>query len=92
MPSPELIITETIDLPYVEGQLSSYTEYDDSVDVSVEHAAYGAPAANLRLTPGGPCDFVIMGFTTGGLREMAKLLNDAADAIDVEAKLQKEIE
>lgn len=77
---------DTIPLPYVEGlrqpTKETISEYDDSVDVYVEQSADKVRAANLRLCPAGPCEFVLMGFSTDGLRQLARLLDKAADDID----------
>jgi hypothetical protein len=89
--APTLTMTVTVPLPYVEGQLTVHTEteYDDAVDVSAEHAAWGQPCANLRFSPGGPCEFVVLGWDAPGLRKLANFLIRASHAIEDEAKNQR---
>lgn len=77
--------TVTIELPYVMGGPPSLVTdhvYDDSVDVTVEQGALLYPCANLRLNPGGPCEFILLGFSTAGLRELAAFLVASADEIE----------
>ncbi len=79
------VFSVEIELPYVEGEVPTVSEpgtYDDSADFYVHPAGVAYPAANLMISPGGPCEMTILGFSTDGLRKLAAFLVKSADLID----------
>lgn len=91
MNAPSLEITETIELPYVEGEVcvKENNIYDDSVDVTVQHQSYGQPAASIIFSPGGPSLHTLLGFDPAGLRKLGNFLIRASHIIEDEAKRQR---
>lgn len=88
---PEVIAQVTISLPTVGGDiaLESNGIYDDMVDVQIEQSKYGRPYCSMRLSPGGPCEFNLMGFTAATLDELGKFLIQSAKELTDVAERQK---